>query len=181
MARSHFRSQPSLQRTGRHAGNSWWWLILLAASGIVIGVYSVGPGDLLPRVKAGAPRSEPAPQQLAEARTAPAPAEVVAIAPPVAQPPPVAPKAPALTAHITPPGPAPAPPRALTPMERYARGGDPYEEEMRAYNAGERQAGFSWAADNRVRGRLQCEAVRRQRTAPFALGCLDYLRERRGG
>jgi hypothetical protein len=66
-------------------------------------------------------------------------------------------------------------------MERYARGEDHYEEEMRAYNAAERQAGYGWASRNRVSARTQCAAVRRQRTAPFALGCLDYLGERGAG
>jgi hypothetical protein len=66
-------------------------------------------------------------------------------------------------------------------MERYARGEDHYEEEMRAYNAAERQAGYRWASRNRVGARAQCAAVRRQRTAPFALGCLDYLGERGAG
>jgi hypothetical protein len=179
MHRSHFRSQPTLQRSGSRS-SFWPWVV-----GAAVIVIAAVIGFQLARV---APAPPPAPSGVAfSPASAPpiamsdAPAVVAPPAPgPPAPPPAIAAKPPqtqtarrSAPLRKTPPAvevaPAPPAPKAPTYEERRAA----YQLAVARYDRAERLAGYQWAKQNDVDHSRYCRDE--SRTPAFMAGCLDFL------
>lgn len=186
MARHRFRSQPALERSGGRTPSAIVGLCLVAgialgAGALVTTLYrSLAPDE----PQAVAQVDEPA--RLGFARPAP-PAEP----PSVASPPAAVQAAPEPQASPTPSARAKAapsvrtphrakPPSYLalkppTPQQQWERQRLDYERARDVYDANERQAGYRWAQDNKIKVQRFCRAAQ-QRTPAFMEGCMNYLR-----
>jgi hypothetical protein len=187
MSRHRFRSQPALERSGGRTPSPILGLCL--AAGIALGA-----GALVTTLYRSLAPDEPRsvtqadePTRLGFMQPAP-PMEP----PAVARPPASAPAAPEPQASPTPSarvkaGPAPArgphrakPPTYLalqtpTPQQQWERQRLDYERARDVYDANERQAGYRWAQDNKIKVQRFCRAAQ-QRTPAFMEGCMSYLR-----
>jgi|GEM_PF-5661653 len=178
MARSRFRSQPALQRSGGGASTTLLGVCLLlltaAGAGALVSLGIRGLDNW-----ANAPAAAPRVDRLA--KIAPAPAEA-APAPQVVEAAAPTPQLASMSAkpHLTARTPKPAKP--LKPLladfgarePRYERRQEEYKLAKDAYDANERAEGYRWAQQYRVRARRYCRDLERQRTAAFMEGCLEY-------
>ena len=186
MSRHRFRSQPALERSGGRTPSTILGLCL--AAGIALGA-----GALVTTLyRSLAPDAPPAvaqvdePTRLGFMQPAP-PMELPAVAPPPASAP-AAPEpqaTPAPSARVKAPPPVrpfhkAKPPSYLalnspTPQQQWERQRLDYERARNVYDANERQAGYRWAQDNKIKVQRFCRAAQ-QRTPAFMEGCMSYLR-----
>lgn len=183
MARSRFRSQPTLRRSGERASTTLlgFCLVVVTAAGAgalvsmaIRGVddWANAPPARIERLARGAPAA-PSPPPIQAAPTAPQVAEAVGPAPELTQKPTKVRSGTPRTSK------SPQPLKPLLaelggPQERWERQQQAYEVARVAYDANERAEGFRWAQRNKVRTRRYCQALEQQRTSAFMQGCLAY-------
>lgn len=183
MARSRFRSQPALQRSGGRASTTVLGLCLVvltaAGAGAVVSMAIRGLDDWANRPEAVArierltPVVPAAPSPPAQAAPA-TPQLAETVAPPMLVTETARPRAAAER------GPKPA--KALKPLlpelgapeQRWERQQQDYQQARDAYDANERAEGYRWAQQNKVRTRRYCRGLEQQRTTAFMEGCLTY-------
>jgi|KBSSwiStaDraftv2_1062776.scaffolds.fasta_scaffold22443_8 hypothetical protein len=186
MARSRYRSQPHLQRSG-----DW---IRPGTLGMSLAV-GIGLIAILSRIPSQAPRSiEPPspiynqaasiqePSPITRSDEPPVLAQSALAAP--ADRPALKSKVVRLTAARKPARPMRPPsyplqmathPAAPSPEVQRERERQTYERAVQAYEARERADGYAWGRENRIGSKRYCRATR-SRTAAFMEGCLDYIR-----
>lgn len=183
MARHHFRSQPTLQRSGGGASSS------LMGIGLVV-VLAIGAGVLVSTTFRALDTwaNRPAETARAENLTPVAPAQApAALAPQLAQ---AAPEAVAAPPPRIVKATAPKKPRALksekaesqaAPADgkaQWARQQSDYQLARTAYDANERAEGYRWARQNKVRTPRYCRPLEQQRNSAFMEGCLNYASQK---
>lgn len=187
MPSHRFRSQPTLQRSRGPAVPA-----VLALS--LIGVVGVGGGALVGRFLANLPEARPIAQRAAPSDR-PALAPPGPVAAPAETPPPAlaqaataAPVEPAAratqarTLKVRALAPATHAPHASgfptarpqTPREQWEQQRIDYEIARAAYDANERQEGYRWAQQNKVRLARYCHAA--AQPDAFVEGCMTFLR-----
>lgn len=194
MSRNQFRSQPTLQRTGGGGGFGGLLVSFAALAGAgALGAFAMSHfGDQGPSTLAEAPAPAPSDVQMALADAAtPLPAPVAPL--------PAAPAAtaPTLVAAAAQPAPTlaeaarakrPVKKRPATPQYEMAASADDaavtatalerqqrdYAAAMERYEKAEREEGYRWAKQNRVRVVRYCRTTA-QRTEAFMKGCLAYV------
>lgn len=183
---SHFRSQPTLQRSRGPAAPA-----VVALS--LIGLVGVGGGALVGRFLANLPEARPiaqraapsdraalappepaaAPAETPSAQAAAAPVEAAARAPPVKT---VKARTLARATHAPHASGFPTA-RPQTPREQWEQQRIDYEIARAAYDANERQEGYRWAQQNKVRLARYCHAA--AQPDAFVEGCMTFLRPER--
>lgn len=178
MARSRFRSQPALQRSGGRGaiGLLGFALVIVAAAGggVVVSTamrslddWANAPRTRVERVARNGPVVRPPatlpsdqPQAVEIAVREPAPEREVTVA--------------RFTAPRTPKPSKPLLPDLGALKPRWEQQQQEYLLARDAYDASERAEGFRWAQQYKVRTRRYCRELERQRTAAFMEGCLNY-------
>jgi len=174
MARRQFRSQPTLQRSGGRTPVALVSLCLIAGAGLglgaVVGTISTTPSAGRADHLAVAALDSPATAAAARPR-APPPAASAAPTPGVATLQRVAAvaaaHAPARKARPVAARPAHKDEAAgedkpLSPQEQWARQRHDYDIARAAYDASERNEGFRWAQQNRIRSPRYCRVAERR-------------------
>lgn len=183
MARSRYRSQPHLQRSGGWIRPGTLGASLAVAALIVImsRLPSQAPSSIEPRstifnqaasIQEPAPMTRPdGPPALAQSTLA-APLDRPALKPRVVR----------VTAARKPAHPMRPPSYPLqiaapvAPSQvQWERQQQNYERAVQAYEARERSDGYAWGRENKIGYKRYCRATQ-SRTAAFMEGCLDYLR-----
>ena len=180
MARSRYRSQPALQRSGGRGGVTLlgFGLAILAAAGggVLLSTVMRGLDDWAntPRPKVeqvarnASAASPPTAASSLEAQSAGGPEPEVGLAHAATTPRSMTRRAPKAVKPVK-----PLLAEFGAPQRRWEQQQQAYQLARSAYDASERAEGFRWAQQYKVRGRY-CRELGEQRTAAFMEGCLNY-------